>query len=58
MLMLRNGVVSDIQDIAIKIWLQAGVLEPFKSLTIDQLQELRVCNVGHTSKTKKEAEAV
>ena len=58
--MLRNGVVSDIQEIAIKgkIGCQAGILEPFKSLSIDQIQELRVHNVHHTSKTIKDAETV
>lgn len=38
---------------------QSGVLEPFKSLSLDQVrQELRVRNIYHTSKTKKEAEAI
>ena len=47
--------VSDIQDIATKgkFGRQSGVLEPFKSLSIDQLQqELRVRDIYHTSKTK------
>ena len=53
--------VSDIQQIAIKgkFGRQSGVLEPFKFLSLDQVQqELRVHNIYHTSKTKKEAEAV
>ena len=53
--------VSDIQEIAIKgkFGCQAGILEPFKSLSVDQIQqELRVRNVYHTSKTKKDTEAV
>ena len=53
--------VSDIQQIAIKgkFGRQSGVLEPFKFLSLDQVQqELRVRNIYHTSKTKKEAEAV
>ena len=51
MLMLRNGVHFDIQEIAIggKFGRQSGVLEPFKTLSVDQLQQV---------KQKKEAEAV
>ena len=48
----------DIQEIAIggKFGHQSGVLEPFKTLSIDQLQqELRMRDIYHT---KKEAEAV
>ena len=53
--------LSDIQEIAMggKFGCQSGVLEPFKTLSIDQLQqELRMRDIYHTSKTKKEAEAV
>ena len=53
--------ILDIQQMAIKgkFGRKAGALEPFKSLSLDQLQqELRVRDILHTSKNKKEAEAV
>ena len=53
---LKWCTVSDIQQVAIKekFGQRSGVLEPFKFLSLDQIQqELRVRNIYHTSKTEK-----